>query len=344
MFDVITIGGATRDISFVSDQGKIINTPKDLTAQKKLCFEYGAKFYSEETYFSFGGGASNIAFGLAKLGLNVSTILKIGKDSNGEAIKKNLSGAGISTNLIQEDKNLKTGISFIIILKSKRDRTIFAYRGANEKLKIKIKPARNASRSNAGGNTKWFYLTSLSGDWKGNFKEIVKLVKKNKIKLAFNPGSLQIKVGAKALKEILEITDILFINKDEAIELVFSMTGRRHSRMSPAMLMKIIHKFGPKIIVITDGNSGAYAFNDKKIFRAMTTDKKIVDTTGAGDAFGSGFLGGLILSDGKIDQALKYGIINSESVITVRGAQNGLLFKKEIERKIGKIKIGRLKF
>ena len=337
MFDVITIGGATRDITFVNGKGEVVNTPEDLIAQKKICFEYGAKFYSEETYFSFGGGAANIAFGLAKLGLKVSAVLKIGKDENGKAIKRNLSGAGINIDLVQQDKNLKTGISFIIILEHKKERTIFACRGANEKLKIKNEKLKRTIK-----NSKWIYLTSLSGNWKENFDKIIKLVKKNKIKLAFNPGSLQIKAGAKALKEILGITDILFVNKDEAIELVISSLGRRHDIVSLARLLKTIHKFGPEIVVITDGNNGAYVLSDKKIFRAMATDKKIIDATGAGDAFGSGFLGGLILKDNKIDQALKYGIVNSESVITVRGAQNGLLDRKEIDKKIGRIKVKRL--
>ena len=337
MFDVITIGGATRDVTFTTSRGTIIETPQDLTQQKKLCFEYEAKIYPQEVYFSFGGGAANTALGLVKFGLKVSTILRIGKDSNGAAIKKNLADGKVDISLIQEDEELKTAISFIIIPRPKTDHTIFVYRGANEKLKIK-----NEKLKTVIGNSKWLYLTSFSGNWQKNFREIVRLVKESKIKLAFNPGALQIKEGIKGLKDILRITDVFVVNKDEATELVLS-TQRRHSlhKGSLTELMKIIHNFGPKIVVITDGINGAYVLKDKEVLHTPADSKKSVDTTGAGDAFGSGFLGGLILTK-KVDRALKYGIINSGNVVGTYGAQKGLLNKKEIEKKIGRIKIKRL--
>ena len=108
MYDIITIGGATRDITFVTDKGKVIETPENLTEQKLLAFEYGAKIKSEEVFFNFGGGACNTAATFSKLGLNVAVNCKVGKDDDGETMIKNLKELGINTSLIQIDKDKKT--------------------------------------------------------------------------------------------------------------------------------------------------------------------------------------------------------------------------------------------
>ncbi len=336
MFNVITIGGATRDIIFVTDKGKIISTPENLTEQKLLAFEYGAKIKSDQVYFSSGGGACNTAISLARLGFKVASFLRIGKDQNGTEIKNNLLKEKVDARFIQEDKKIGASISFIVVAKEKGDRVIFNWQGANRKLKVKswelgvLKP-------------RWIYLTSLSGNWGKSLLEINNFVKKNKIKLAFNPGASQIKSGRKKLAKILKSTEILFLNRDEAIELALSEKKlKRKNFNSPADLIKIIREWGPKIVVVTQGLFGAWVGDQKNIYHAPVISKKRIDTTGAGDAFGSGFLGGFILSNGNIQTALKYAIINSGNVVGYYGAQEGLLTREKVESRLNKVKIEKI--
>ncbi len=335
MYDIITIGGATRDISFVTDKGKVIETPENLTEQKLLGFEYGSKIKSEEVFFNFGGGACNTAATFAKIGLNVAVNCKVGKDDNGEAMIKNLKELEINTELIQVDEDKKTGFSLVVVNKKEGDRVIFKYKGASDSLELK-KESTN--------NTKWIYLTSLAGNWEEDLEEINKTIEENKIKLAWNPGAVQISAGKNKLEKTLKNTEILIINKDEAIELVQSDESVKldyNEINDMTTLSKIIKNWGPRIVVITDGPDGAYMSDENNILFSPSTSNAKVDSTGAGDSFGSALVSGYILT-GDLETALKYGIINSGSVVSKYGAQNGILGKDEIEKKLGEVKVSYL--
>jgi len=335
MRNITTIGGATRDITFVTDKGKVIETPENLTEQKLLGFEYGAKIKSEEVFFNFGGGACNTAATFAKLGLSVAVNCRVGNDDNGKAIKKNLKELGINTDLIQIDNDKKTSFSFVVVNKKGGDRVIFKYKGARDFLEIK---EENINK------TEWIYLTSLAGNWEEDLDKISKIIKKEKIKLAWNPGATQICAGKSKLKKLLENTEILIINKDEAIELIQSDENVKldyNEINDAAVLSKIIRNWGPKIVVITDGPEGAYVRDENSILYSPSTSDNKVDATGAGDSFGSALVGGYILT-GDLETALKYGIINSGNVVGEYGAQNGILDGNKIKEGLEKVKVSYL--
>lgn len=333
MQNITTIGGATRDITFVTDKGKVIETPENLTEQKLLAFEYGAKIKSEEVFFNFGGGACNTAATFAKLGLSVAVNCKVGNDDDGKSIINNLKKLGINTDLIKIDDHKKTGFSLVVVNKKDGDRVIFKYKGASDSLEVKEESLNK---------TEWIYLTSLAGNWEEDLDKINDIIKNKKIKLAWNPGAVQISAGKNKLEKLLENTEILIINKDEAIELV---QGDENAKLDyneindVIVLSKIIKNWGPKVVVITDGQNGAYLFSgDKNILYSPATSKNSLDSTGAGDAFGSALVGGYILNN-DLEIALKYGIINSGNVVNEYGAQNGVLGKEEIEERLGEIKV-----
>jgi len=374
--NIITIGGAIRDITFLTDKGRIIKTPENLTEQALLGFEYGAKIKSKEVCFNFGGGACNTAATFSKLGLKTSVCSRVGNDTDGKLIVSNLKKRKISVDLIQLDRQKRTGFSLVVVneksKKSKGERVIFVYKGAGDNLKIN-------SQKILSKNPDWFYITSLAGDWQRTLNSISRLAKKNKIKIAINLGASQIRSGLKKLSNILAITEILILNRDEAIELVSSRA--KNKKLNNAKLDNInflvseLLKAGPRVVVITDNKNGAYVgsynlspisssgriknFPFKKdwrrisqgretnpyfsqegkckiLFSPASSDKQ-VDATGAGDAFGSAFVGGYILNNGDLEIALKFGIINSGSVISKYGAENGILGRKEIERRIKKL-------
>lgn len=321
-FAVITIGGATKDIVFETGEGEIIANPKDLTRQKLLAFEYGAKILSEGVFVGYGGGGSNAALSLAKLGLKVGACLRVGRDHDAEEIISRLRKARVNLRFIQKDPSKITGFSFLVISTKTKDHLAFLCRMANDNLKVeKLEPAE------------WFYLSSLTGqNWSRNSSAVLKLILKNKTKLAWNPGETQLKAGRRGLNPLLKKTDLLILNKDEAIELVLSDRGKFKKINEVASLLKIIKSWIPGIVAISQGGKGASAFDGQKIYHEPATKKKVADTTGAGDAFGSSLLAGLIFYRNNLKKALKFAIINSGSVVSVRGAQNGLLTRKEIEK------------
>ncbi len=330
--NIITIGGATRDITFITDRGRVIETPENLTEQKLLAFEYGAKINSEEVYFNFGGGACNTAATFSKLGISAAVNCRIGNDDDEKSMIKNLEKLGINTGLIQVDKERKTGFSLVVVNKKEGDRVIFVYKGASDFLDVKEEEIKNAE---------WIYLTSLAGNWEEDLEEIDKAVINNKIRLAWNPGAAQISAGKNKLEKFFRNTEILIINKDEAIELIASDEKLKldfNEINNVEVLAKNIKKWGPKFVVITDGSNGAYAHGGEKVLYAPATLNKKIDSTGAGDSFGSAFVGGYILTS-DIEKALKYGIINSGSVVSEYGAQNGILSREEVEKKLNEVKV-----
>jgi sugar/nucleoside kinase (ribokinase family) len=319
MYDVITIGGATRDVFFRTSQGRIISTPFHPTQQKLLAFEYGAKITPDKAYFSFGGGGANSASCFARLGLKVACCICIGKERTGDALLENLKKNKVDTSFVIRDPKLHTALSVMLSVPS-GEKVVFRGIGADSNLNIK--------NWNRVTKTKWFYVTSLREKSAKLLDKIAKVTNKGKVKLAFNPGIEQIKKGYKDLKTILKTTSILILNKDEAIELVLSKNKNvRYNNVK--QLLKNLKSWGPEIVVITCGRRGAYAIGDKKIYYQKAYKVKTVDSAGAGDAFGSTFVFGIIKRL-DIEKSLKIAAKNAASCVSKLGAQEGLLSFKEL--------------
>jgi len=337
-FDVITIGGATRDIVFKTDVGTIIDNKKDLTQAKLVCFESGAKIKIDKASFSLGGGACNTAVCLSRLGLKTGIIAKTGRDKEAEKIVEDLKEEGIDVSFIDYDKNSVTGFSFIVVNESNQmDHTAFLFRGANDELQVN-EPTLSKIK------TGWVYVTSISGDnWPLVLRNVTNYVQNSKYrpgtfkkasgtKFVWNPGSVQISAGKRKLENFLNLTDILILNKDEAIELVMSDLKNVKSKAqlkNVEFLLRTIQGWGPNIVAITCGEDGAYVIKNGQVYFEKAKKVKTVDTTGAGDSFGASFIAGLILYK-DIKKAMKLGMVNSASVVTAVGAQAGLLKFVEI--------------
>lgn len=323
IYNIITVGGGVRDYLAFTTHDKIISDPNDPTQKKLLAFEFGAKIVISNLTSCLGGGACNVAVGSSRLGLKVAVLANLSSDDDGQWAAKILKTEKVDVSLLKFYKEKPIGFSFVVIDKTRGDHTLFSYRGANDNLKIAI--PQNIK-------TNWLYLSSLSGkSWPSQINQIIKICQKRKIKLAFNPGGLQIEAGCKKLKNILKITQILLVNKSEAIKLVLSSQLKLVTKnLDSKNLLKILYSLGPKIVAITEGKVGAHAYDGKNIFSLPARPHiKTVDTTGAGDAFSSGFVASLIYQK-SLDIALKNGIKNGESVITKVGAQGNLLYKKDL--------------
>lgn len=323
-YDFITVGGSTRDISFFTDQGIVIKNRLDIFHQNVLAFESGGKIKVDKFYYSYGGGAANAAVCFANFGFKVACLSAVGDDSTGQAIIRNLRSHKISPQGLQIIKGQESSSSFILIAPT-GERIIFSERGATSRLVL------NKTRLALLSHSKYIYIASLSSkDWLKELKNIFAVASRTGARVFWNPGAKQYERGLLRLAPFLDQTDVLALNKDEAIELVsasskYRRLGRKFLNNS-RNLIKALYEFGPKITVITMGRQGVMAYDGRKIYhRDIIMEKKTVDTTGIGDVFNSSFSAGLVMFKNDIDKALELALINASAKVEHVGAQNGLI-------------------
>lgn len=324
-FDFITIGGTTEDITFYTKDAIMINNKRDVLRQKLMAFEYGAKLKVDRAYSTFGGGASNAAVCLSRLGLKTAALVSLGNDNRGQDILQNFKKHKVDTALVQVQKDFETGFTFFIVGGDK-EHVGFSNRAANSRLKIGRETKASLSEA------KWLYMTSLSGEWEKVLKAVFSVPG---VKVAWNPGHIQLKAGIKSIGPYLARAEVVGVNKDEAIELVISNPAYR-SRDNRWLnntrnLLKALKEQGTGIVLVTSGPNGADAYDGEAFYHQdILKEKTKKDTTGVGDAFGSTFAAGLELTGGDIQKALYMGAKNTASVIGQQGAQNGLLSRRQI--------------
>jgi len=208
-FDFVCIGSATQDVFVRSDASKIL-TIGDLREESRLlCFEYGAKINVEHIEFTTGGGATNAAVSLARLGARAAFLGKIGPDEIGQLVLHELDVAGVDTSCHLKSDDEATGYS-VILTSYEGDRTVLTHRGASTQIRADEIDWSFVEK------TEWLYVTSLSG---GSAEVLAPAVEKASaagLRVALNPGSTQIKAGLDELSGVLGRTDVLLLNKEEA--------------------------------------------------------------------------------------------------------------------------------
>jgi len=324
-YKVICVGSTSKDVFFPTDEGIIIETPEDILSKEKIAFELGGKIRIKNRFEAVGGVAANVSHGLTRLGYHVGCYSKIGKDETGDWILEEFRREAVSTDLLFVDKTVATDLSFIVVMTQNGERTIFHNRDANEKLEIEKKKFKN---------TEWIFVSALNGEWEKNLDTLLEIKKEENLSFALNPGQHNIKNNVSAVLKAVAVADVLLLNKDEAIELVMQIKKDlpREKLDDEMFLLQTLHSFGAKIIGMTDGKRGAWSFDGTAFwFCPIVTQSSVVDSTGCGDAFSSGFFGA-ILGGLSLDTALSYGIVNSGSVIGEYGAIDGLLHRQIMEQ------------
>lgn len=320
-YDIVTIGDASEDV-FIRPKEMRVESSRLSLSGKMICFELGEKIPIDNTVSDIGGSAANVAVGMSRLGLQSGIVTSLGADSPGERIMDRFYGEEVSTDLIEQKEANKTNFS-VIINTADGERTILVYHG-NDYKKFKISKKINTS---------WLFLAPVGENSEGIIESVQSISTKG-VKLAWNPGSYQIKNGASKYRELLKRTEVLFLNREEALKFIDYPVVPRDEE-----LMQRLHVLGAKIVIITKGNDGAKAFDGTNYYSVdIIKNIKRIDATGAGDSFATGFLGYLINNCGSgeygqddIKNALRWGIVNSTSVVSEIGAQNGLLTSPKIE-------------
>ncbi|MFA5173346.1 MAG: carbohydrate kinase family protein [Candidatus Paceibacterota bacterium] len=316
--DILTVGTATVDIFF-----KTGILPDKSEGEGKLCFSLGDKIGAVSAIFS-GGGATNAAVSFARLGFKTSSFFKIGSDLFGQFVLKDLEKENVIPFPVKMEKE-GTDRSLILISKN-GSRVILVSRSNNPNF------PKNSFSEN-GFRPAWAYLSP------GNFPfpfllSLTEELKKKGTKLAINPSKNLLALGSKKLKPLFQKMAVVILNREEASLL----TGVPYKNEKG-----IFKKFDALIgglAVMTEGQKGVMVSDGKTLWRAgIFKNKKIEDRTGAGDAFGSGFVAGLIKSkencqkricgQENIEFAIRLGSTNATSVVESLGAKAGLLSLKE---------------
>jgi sugar/nucleoside kinase (ribokinase family) len=311
--DLLTIGDTAIDIYMQVDDKEVVATDT-IGGGSEICFVHGSKIPVSHFETSPAGNSLNVGIGCSLLGLTVGIYTELGDDQNADRIIEELKTRKVETKFCRKNKGTPTNVHTVIV--SGGERTIFSY---HEKRAYSVL---------GWPEPKWLYYTSLGYGFETFQKELVDyLHKHNKIGVAFNPGTIQMKQGLNSMRNIIEITDILFLNKDEAIKL----TGEPGSSLSE--LHEALHELGAKMTVVTDGRNGSSASDGAELVEIgiYSDDRPITDKTGAGDSFASGFLSAIFYGK-SMKEALSWGAINSGNNVKVIGAANGLCTKEEIEK------------
>jgi sugar/nucleoside kinase (ribokinase family) len=312
MFDIISIGDATIDTFLMVHDVEV----KEIQGQKKAIINWGDKLPVDEFYRTVAGNAANNAVGSSRLGMSTAFYTVLAHDMGGREIVHKMEKEGVSTRYIEKNDKHPTNASTVLSFKG--ERTIFVYHEHRNYHLPKLVPSQ------------WVYLTSMANGFEKIYKDLANYVKKYQVKLGYNPGTFQLRSGLKANKVILECTEVLSLNKQEAQGWVGDTDDIEE-------LCKRLTHLGPKAICLTDGRKGAYSYSSEGFYYIAEYPGPRIEATGAGDGFTTGYIAALFHGLPH-SEALRWGPLNAGSVVLQVGPQAGLLTLRQMHEQLKKMK------
>jgi sugar/nucleoside kinase (ribokinase family) len=310
--DFLAIGDITTD-AFIKLKEAHIHCDVDTNACE-ISMKFADKIPYEDVYIVKGvGNSPNAAVSAARLGLSSGLIANIGDDQNGKECVDELKKNKVHIQYIKKHAGKQTNYHYVLWYGA--ERTILVKHQEYEYLLPTINPP------------KWIYLSSLASNTENYHHALVAWLKNNpNTKLAFQPGTFQMKLGLDRLRELYKRTEVYIVNVEEAQKIL----GITES--DKKVLLKKVAELGPKIVCITDGPKGSYMYDGiNSYFMPNYPDQKEpFERTGCGDAFASTFVSALIKGKTPLE-ALEWAPINPMSVVQYVGAQHGLLTQNELE-------------
>ncbi|MGI9523711.1 MAG: carbohydrate kinase family protein [Hyphomicrobiaceae bacterium] len=347
----VTVGGAMVDSIAIIEDERIERMSMRNAQSSFLLLEDGQKIEASEISQHCGGGAVNTAVCMARLGIDTSTVVKLGQDQRADVILRRLEDEAISTRWVMRDHRSATGAA-VVVSSHERDAAIFTFRGANTLLEPReFKPEMFA--------VDLVYVSGLSNESADCFPEIIRLAKTNGAKVATNPGIRQITSRTASFLDAMRDIHILSLNRTEAAALVPFLVGKfgeipepplhgEHGQrpdllrlglsfgghdMSLPTFALAIQRCGVPLVLVTNGSDGAYVGSPGQIDHCAASSVGVVGTAGAGDAFASTFAAWMCESNDK-SAALRAATCNAASVIAHADTQTGLLARSTLEKHI----------
>jgi len=322
MYSVLTIGTATRDVFVTSDAFQVLKDPAHLKSigfptGEAQCVALGSKVPVDRLEYAVGGGAANAAVTFSRLGFRTSALFRVGDDGPGDMVVAGLKREKVRPIVVRDPKET-TGYGIILRGGGGGERTILSYRGAANGLKEK-----EISFSKLRAHAVYIVPGSISF---GVIERLVMTLAKQGTFLAMNPSQHYADMGINKLKPILRKLQVVVMNREEAS----ALTGVPYD--DERGIFRKFDEVVPGIAVMTEGPSGALVSDGQFLYRSgVFKEKELVDRTGAGDAFGSGFVAGL-LEKNDVHYALRIASANATSVVEHVGAHAGALTKDSFGR------------
>jgi sugar/nucleoside kinase (ribokinase family) len=313
----MSIGGATFDLFVVADHGVLHPD----AGTRGFVLPFGAKIRVENVVGTCGGGAHNTSVGLSRLGCDASYCGVVADDAWGEAVLRNCAAEKVDTAHVTVVENESTDFSIILTAKN-GERAILKHPGTSRHL------SDATFAREAAAEVDWIYLNSIQEEACQIEDDVIRILNDfPHARLTWNPGGCQVEMGTDrdGIPRLLRHTALLVLNKEEAI------TFTRQPDVLSAI--KQLLGRGAKTVCVTDGARGVVASDGTLLYRCVPADCLTVDTTGAGDAFGTGATWAL-LTGKNLPTALRAGTINAMSVIGSVGAQPGLLDAAAMEKRL----------
>lgn len=314
--DVVSVGDIVTD-DFIKLEDNEAWTYVDEHGTSVLAMKYGTKLpFDHRAVVEGVGNASNAAVAFARLGLGSSFVTNVGGDQYGRDMITALHKNGVDTRFVRINPDKKSNYHFVLWYKD--ERTILIKHEEYDYHWPHLRPNETP---------RWMYFSSISQHAIPYHDQVADWLDENAdVKLAFQPGTFQMEAGAERLKRIYQKTEVLILNREEAV----TVGGGKHEDVHD--LINHLHALGPKIVVVTDGPAGAYASDGEHRFKMplYPDPKPPYERTGAGDAFASTFVAALMKSK-TLEEALRWAPINSMNVVQYVGAQEGLLNENQLK-------------
>lgn len=316
MFDLISVGDATID-NFVQIHDAEVKCNIDKT-ECKLCIDYGDKIAVDKLTHLVAGNAANNAIGGARLKLRSAIYVNVGSDPSGKQITEKLKEEGVSTGYVVINEGMESNLSTVINFQ--KERTILVYHQA---WKYQLPDLDSA---------KWIYFTSVSQSFTESnlLNQLTVYLERTGSQLLYNPGTYQIKAGVKKNPKLLALTELFIVNKEEAKRILF---GKDDADITIKKLLGGISDLGSKMVIITDGAGGSYGYDNGQFYHLGIFPAKLLEMTGAGDAYATGVLAGLVYGK-SLPEAMRWGAANGASVVEQIGPQAGLLTYDRMQEKL----------
>lgn len=314
-FDLISIGDARID--------NVVHLPKahlNCTLNKEkceLCLSYGDKIPIDDVKTLTAGNNNNNAIGAARLGLKTALYANIGNDSNGKTIIDNLKKEGVDTRYVVINKK-PTEQSVVINFEGERTILVYHYPWDYNLPELE--------------KTKWIYFSSVSYSFPKTplISQLERYIERTGANLVYTPGTHQLNFGVKKYPRLLSLTTLFIVNCEEAKKI---LGIEQQKKADVKKLLNGLLALGPKMVIITDGQEGSAAYDGYKYYKLGLFPAKLVEATGAGDAYATGALAALFYGK-DLPEAMRWGAANGAAVVEKIGPQEGLLTYARIQVKL----------
>lgn len=318
MFDVISIGDCVIDTFIPLLDAEIVNNKENIPS---IALRFGDKLPVGPSISLVAGNAANNAVGISRLNLKTAIYTHVGNlgdDADDDRIKKKFKKESVDIRYVIETNKYPS--NHHIVLTFKGDRTILIYHQPWEYNLPDL------------DRTKWVYFTSLGPTFPQTkiVEQLIRYLERTGAKLLYNPGTFQIKHGVKKSPRLLSLSEIFIVNVEESKRIL----GIDETKEVPIKkLLNDLVDLGPRKVIITDADKGSYGFDGEKYFKLGIFKTKLVETTGAGDAYATGVLAGLYHGE-DLAGAMRWGAAEASSVIEQIGPQAGLLTYNQMQERL----------